>query len=189
MLLTGANEQQSYNNIIEWLHQVATDFPLPCHAFPTGLRRQILKCCYHSLQDDELHKFVQHLQMKLMNWGATCVGLGLSGGGSYQDNPKGKGGHDICIHCHWSIFGLSVVLWDGPVPLDPLGLYSIISINTYRIQRHFWFYCISSMDTFLVLLYIEYGYTFLVLLYIEYGYIFDFIVYRIWIYIFGFIVY
>ena len=91
LLLTGANEQQSYNNIIEWLHQVATDFPLLCHAFPTDLRRQILKCCYHSLQDDELHKFVQHLQMKLMNWGAACVGLGLSGGAAIKTIPKGKG--------------------------------------------------------------------------------------------------
>ena len=79
------------NNIIAWLHQVATDFPLPCHAFPTGLRRQVLKCCYHSLQDDKLYKFVQHLQMKLMNWGATCVSLGLSGGAAIKTNPKGKG--------------------------------------------------------------------------------------------------
>ena len=82
----------AYNNMIEWLHQVATDFPLPCHAFPTGLRRQILKCCYHSLQDDELHKFMQHLQMKLMKWGAACVGLGLSGGAAIMTIPKGGGG-------------------------------------------------------------------------------------------------
>ena len=77
--------------MIEWLHQVATDFPLPCHAFSTGIRRQILKCCYHSLRDDELHKFVQHLQKKLIDWGGACVGLRLSGGAAIMSIPKGKG--------------------------------------------------------------------------------------------------
>ena len=79
------------NNHITTLLRGYIKLPQIFLAFPTGLRRQVLKCCYHSLGDDKLHKFVLHLQMKLMNLGATCIGLGLSGGAAIKTIPKGKG--------------------------------------------------------------------------------------------------
>ena len=38
-LLTGANELHSYKNMLNWLHKVAKDYPLPCSSFPSGLKR------------------------------------------------------------------------------------------------------------------------------------------------------
>ena len=73
------------------------------------------------------------------------------------------------------------------MPLDPLG-YIQLTIqltltDTFLVLLYIeygyifgfivyqvWFYCISNMDTFLVLLYIEYGY--ILVLYIKYPYTF-----------------
>ena len=70
--LTGVNELYSNRNMLNWLHKVAKDYPLPCTSFPSGLKNELIKGCFQNLRQDELDKFIKHLQTKMMVWGAMC---------------------------------------------------------------------------------------------------------------------
>ena len=89
LLLTGANEVESYKNMMRWIHLVAKRCPLLCESFPSGLQKELVKCCFQSLRQDELERFVNHLQAKMLLWGALCATNGKSGGSAMK--PRGKG--------------------------------------------------------------------------------------------------
>ena len=91
MLLTGADEVESYKNMAQWINVVAKRYPLPCDSFPSGLRKELVQCCFQGLRQDELERFVNHLQAKTMLWGALCVASGKSGGSAMKAVPRGRG--------------------------------------------------------------------------------------------------
>ena len=59
--------------------------------FPVWAEKELIKGFFQNLRQDELDKFIKHLQTKMMVWGAICVANNKSGGSAVKAQVGGRG--------------------------------------------------------------------------------------------------
>ena len=104
LLLTGADEQQSYRrNMVNWLHKVAEEYPLPCNADWTSKSLSVVITIYKKMSWKSIYSFAGEND----EMGGDRVRRLANSSVAIKAVPKGRG-PDLCLSTHRSFFGLMV---------------------------------------------------------------------------------